>query len=140
MIRSFLLNFLWAYLITGLCRAVFVAENWGLLAPQLTAEPWGRLFTGSLLFDTSALLYLMAPYALAALLPLPAEWKARRGYNLVLRLFFMLAMVLFAGVRGRMESCDVPESFKGLPITLIAASIVSLSFFGFAGVVDRLFA
>ncbi len=94
MIRSFLLNFLWAYLIMGLCRAVFVAENWGLLAPQLTAEPWGRLFTGSLLFDTSALLYLMAPYALAALLPLPAEWKARSSYNLVLRLLFMLAMVL----------------------------------------------
>lgn len=94
MIRSFLLNFLWAYLITGLCRAVFVAENWGLLAPQLTAEPWGRLFTGSLLFDTSALLYLMAPYALAALLPLPAEWKARSSYNLVLRLLFMLAMAL----------------------------------------------
>ncbi|MBR7052588.1 MAG: LTA synthase family protein, partial [Bacteroidaceae bacterium] len=94
MIRSFLLNFLWAYLIMGLCRAVFVAENWGLLSPQLTAEPWGRLFTGSLLFDTSALLYLMAPYALAALLPLPAEWKARSSYNLVLRLLFMLAMVL----------------------------------------------
>lgn len=94
MIRSFLLNFLWAYLIMGLCRTIFVAENWGLLAPQLTAEPWGRLFTGSLLFDTSALLYLMAPYALAALLPLPAEWKARSSYNLVLRLLFMLAMVL----------------------------------------------
>ena len=94
MIRSFLLNFLWAYLIMGLCRAVFVAENWGLLAPQLTAEPWGRLFTGSLLFDTSALLYLMTPYALAALLPLPAEWKARKGYALTLRLLFMLAMAL----------------------------------------------
>ena len=53
---------------------------------------------------------------------------------------FLLAMVLFAGVRGRMESCDVPQSFKGLPITLIAASIVSLSFFGFAGVIDNLFA
>ena len=94
MIRSFLLNFLWAYLIMGLCRAIFVAENWGLLAPQLTAEPWGRLFTGALLFDTSALLYLMAPYALAALLPLPAEWKSRKGYGLTLRLLFMLAMVL----------------------------------------------
>lgn len=94
MIRSFFLNFLLAYLITGLCRAVFVAENWGLLAPQLTAEPWGRLFTGSLLFDTSALLYLMAPYALVALLPLPAMWKTKRGYALTLRLLFMLAMVL----------------------------------------------
>lgn len=51
---------------------------------------------------------------------------------------FMLAMVLFAGVRGRMENMDIPESFKGLPITLIAAFIVSMSFMGFGGVVDGL--
>ena len=46
---------------------------------------------------------------------------------------FLLAMVLFAGVRERMEHCDVPKFLKGLPITLIAASLVSLSFLGFAG-------
>ena len=51
---------------------------------------------------------------------------------------FLLAMVLFAGVRGRMENMDIPESFQGLPITLIAASIVSRSFMGFSGVVDGL--
>ncbi len=49
---------------------------------------------------------------------------------------FMLAMVLFAGVRKKMESCDVPEFLKGLPITLIAASLVSLSFLGFSGIVE----
>lgn len=53
---------------------------------------------------------------------------------------FLLAMVLFAGVRSRLEEADPPESFKGLPITLVAASIVALSFFGFAGLVDGLFA
>lgn len=47
---------------------------------------------------------------------------------------FMLAMLLFAGVRHKMESCDIPEFLKGLPITLIAASLVSLSFLGFAGI------
>lgn len=52
---------------------------------------------------------------------------------------FMLAMVLFAGVRQRLENIDAPESFQGLPITLIAASIVSASFIGFGGVVDGLF-
>ncbi len=51
---------------------------------------------------------------------------------------FLLAMVLFAGVRSRIENAPVPESFKGLPITLIAASIVSLSFFGFGGIVENL--
>ena len=49
---------------------------------------------------------------------------------------FLLAMVLFAGVRSRIENCPAPECVKGLPITLIAASIVSLAFFGFAGVVE----
>jgi len=53
---------------------------------------------------------------------------------------FLLAMVLFAGVRSRLESGDAPEAFKGLPITLIAASIVSVSFFGFAGIIENLFA
>ncbi len=51
---------------------------------------------------------------------------------------FLVAMVLFAGVRGRLESADIPESLKGLPITLVAASIVALSFTGFAGIVDGL--
>ena len=53
---------------------------------------------------------------------------------------FMLAMVLFAGVRERLESCDIPRFLRGLPITLVSASLVSLSFLGFAGVVDGIFA
>lgn len=52
---------------------------------------------------------------------------------------FLLAMVIFAGVRQRIEASDIPESLKGLPITLIAASIVSLSFFGFQGLAQGLF-
>ena len=52
---------------------------------------------------------------------------------------FFLAMVLFSGVRGRMENNNCPACFKGLPITLIAAAILSCSFFGFAGVVDNIF-
>ena len=51
---------------------------------------------------------------------------------------FMLAMVLFSGVRSRLESCDVPKFLQGLPIVLIAASIVSLSFMGFTGLVEGL--
>ena len=52
---------------------------------------------------------------------------------------FLLAMVLFAGVRSRIEDSNPPESFKGLPITLISAAIVALSFMGFAGLVDGIF-
>ena len=53
---------------------------------------------------------------------------------------FLVAMVMFAGVRSRLESCDIPKFLKGLPITLVAASLVSLSFLGFAGVVEKIFA
>ena len=51
---------------------------------------------------------------------------------------FLVAMVLFAGVRERLELCDVPKFLKGLPITLIAASLVAVSFLGFNGLVDGL--
>ena len=51
---------------------------------------------------------------------------------------FLVAMVLFAGVRERMESCDIPQSLKGLPITLVAASLVAVSFLGFNGLVEGL--
>ncbi len=46
---------------------------------------------------------------------------------------FLLAMVMFAGVRERLESADIPHGLKGLPSTLVAASLVSLSFLGFQG-------
>ena len=70
------------------------------------------------------------------------------GYNFVesmvsslgCGLGFLLAMVLFSGMRSRIEESNIPESFKGLPVTLVAASFISLAFFGFAGVVDNLFA
>ena len=48
-------------------------------------------------------------------------------------LAFTLALVLFSGVRAKLEDADIPETFKGVPATLIAASIVSLSFMGFGG-------
>ena len=47
---------------------------------------------------------------------------------------FMLAMILFAGVRSKIETADVPEFLKGLPITLVSAALVALSFMGFAGI------
>ena len=51
---------------------------------------------------------------------------------------FLFAMVLFAGVRSRIENTKTPKAMKGLPVTLIAASIVALAFYGFAGVVENL--
>lgn len=47
---------------------------------------------------------------------------------------FMLAMLLFSGVRERLETSDIPEFMQGLPITLVAAALCSLSFLGFSGI------
>ena len=52
---------------------------------------------------------------------------------------FLLAMVLFSGVRRRVDEAEPPKAFKGMPITLISEALVSLSFMCFAGVADNLF-
>ena len=52
---------------------------------------------------------------------------------------FLLAMFLFAGVRSRIETNDYPESFKGVASTLVAASITSLCFLGFSGMLENIF-
>ncbi len=46
---------------------------------------------------------------------------------------FTFAIVLFAGVRERLESSDIPEFLKGMPITLITAGLLSIAFMGFSG-------
>jgi electron transport complex protein RnfA len=69
------------------------------------------------------------------------------GYNYIESLInafgsgvgFLVAMVLFAGVRGRLETSDIPKTMQGLPITLVSASIVACSFLGFGGLVDGIF-
>ena len=53
---------------------------------------------------------------------------------------FLLAMLLFAGVRSKLDDSNAPKCFRGLPVTLIAASIVAMAFYGFAGIVENLLA
>jgi len=52
---------------------------------------------------------------------------------------FLIAIVLFTNVRHKTEYADPPEPFKGVPIMLISAAILSLAFFGFEGVIENLF-
>ena len=70
------------------------------------------------------------------------------GYDFIQSIFsalgcglgFLLAMVLFAGVRSVLEGNNkIPKALQGLPITLISAAIVSLSFMGFSGLVEGIF-
>jgi electron transport complex protein RnfA len=56
-------------------------------------------------------------------------------YGMFAGIGFTLAIVLFAGIRERLEFADIPESLKGFPISLISASLVSLAFLGFQGLI-----
>ena len=53
---------------------------------------------------------------------------------------FLLAMVLFSGLRSRINETNIPAPFRGLAVTLIAASFISLAFMGFGGIVKNIFA
>ena len=53
---------------------------------------------------------------------------------------FLLAMVLFSGLRSRIRETNAPAPFRGLALTLIAASFISLAFMGFSGIVESIFA
>lgn len=69
--------------------------------------------------------------------------NVQEGYNLVETMVngfgagvgFTLAIILFAGIRERLELADIPESFKGFPITLISAGLMSIAFLGFSGLI-----
>jgi len=52
---------------------------------------------------------------------------------------FLLAMVLFSGIRAHTENASPPACFKGMPLTLISAAILSFAFYGFGGVIENLF-
>ncbi len=52
---------------------------------------------------------------------------------------FLFAMVLFSGLRSRIDNAHIPAPFKGLGVTLIAASFISLAFMGFSGIVENIF-
>lgn len=65
------------------------------------------------------------------------------GYNLIESVLsgvfgavgFLLAIVLMAGVRERLESSDIPKAFKGFPISLVIAGLMAVAFLGFSGLV-----
>ena len=56
-------------------------------------------------------------------------------YSISIALGFGLALVLFAGIRERLELDEMPEAFRGTPIALITAGILAMAFMGFSGLV-----
>ena len=66
-----------------------------------------------------------------------------KGYNILTSvvngfataLGFAISIIILAGIRERNEYNDVPESFKGMPITLITAGLMAIAFIGFSGII-----
>ena len=54
-------------------------------------------------------------------------------YSFSAGLSFMLAIVLFAGVRERLETADIPKPLQGFPIALVTAGLIAMAFLGFSG-------
>ena len=50
---------------------------------------------------------------------------------------FLIAIVILAGIREKMEYNNIPESFKGMPITLLTAGLMAIAFFGFSGLIQE---
>jgi electron transport complex protein RnfA len=56
-------------------------------------------------------------------------------YSIATGAGYLLAIVIFASVRERIETADIPDAFKGLPIALVTAALIGMAFMGFAGLV-----
>ena len=67
--------------------------------------------------------------------------SAQKGYDLVNTMIysvgtavgFLVAIVIMAGIRERIEHNDIPEAFKGMPIVLVTAGLMAIAFVGFSG-------
>lgn len=72
-----------------------------------------------------------------AILMIQKEFSLLQGvvYNVSIALGFALALVIFAGLRERIEFEEAPKAFQGVPIALITASILAMAFMGFSGLV-----
>ena len=134
-IRTFIRNILWAYITMMLCRVVFVCEHLSLIVP-LPKGAWWRMLEGSVLFDTSALMYILAPYALMALLPLPQGWKMRREYRLTQDTLYAVGIavvvvsnlcdVVYFPYTGRRTTMTVFSEFanEGNMLRIVLAEVV----------------
>lgn len=85
---AFLLNLLLVYVVYALCRVAFLVTNWDTFAPGFAQLDTALVIKGALFFDTSAILYTNALYALLMLLPVP--YKERAGWQSVCKWLYVV--------------------------------------------------
>lgn len=91
-VSCFICNIMLVYVCYMLTRVVFVAENWKVYSEGLFNNSWSDLLCGSLIFDTSAILYTNVLYALLMLLPL--HLKERNGWQKMTKWLFVIVNTL----------------------------------------------
>lgn len=91
-LRAFAINMLMVYVVYAVCRVAFVLENWTLYKDTLFENSWSDLVGGSLLFDTSAILYTNLLYILLMLLP--CHWKEKDAWQRLARWVFVVVNAL----------------------------------------------
>ena len=87
-------NLLLVYLLYMLCRVVYVMEFWDLYSAGWSQLSLGSLIAGGLRFDTSAIIYTNLLYILLVLVPLPRRWTTTKGYQLALKILFVVVNAL----------------------------------------------
>ena len=143
------------FVLTMACGASFIIDRWLLIPNQLeylrtlsfivTIAAIVQL-TELVIQKTSPLLHQVLGISLplittnCAVLGIPLLNVSLRHNFLESLLFgfgsavgFTLALILFAGIRERLEAADVPIHFRGTAIAMITAGLMSLAFMGFAG-------
>ena len=117
---AFVVNMAWAYVAYGLCRMLYLAENWSVLGSNLSwASAW-EMMQGAWMFDTSALLYTNALYALMMLVPWHVKetdgWqRAAKGVFMVvngLAICINLADSVYFQYTGRRTTATIFSEFS----------------------------
>ena len=97
-VTALLCNIALAYILYMISRVAYIAEFWDIYGTSLPQLSWSALLAGSLRFDTAAICYTNALYALLLLLPLSARAKNSRAYGLVAKTYFVAVNALMLAI------------------------------------------
>ncbi len=122
-LAAFAINLFWVFLVYQICRAAFLIEHWAIYREGLPSLDWLKAFKGTLVFDTSAIVYTHFPYLLLMLMPFTfrdKKWVAglAKGYYLVINSIAIAANlvdVAYYAYTNRRTTCSVFDEFDNDP-------------------------
>ena len=133
-LAAFAINSLWVFLAYQICRAAFLMEHWSLYREGMASLDFFKAFKGSLVFDTSAIVYTHLPYLALMLMPFTfrdKRWVANlaKGYYLVINAIAITANlvdVAYFTYTNRRTTCSVFTEFTNDPSQVSGAIFTEL--------------